>query len=180
MTTAIRLNSILVVLLLVNLALLAAPAASADSDVLSALRFEALRAGARERVTELPPDATAGAVEVAAESPASFEALADAWMTRRLANPRLSAEDRTVLRRWTRHAPAVWTEHHEFPGHAMPAFSIAERARALLTGDAVVRRAERLRADPDQLALLARQPALDPITLRAARLALAGLSDEAR
>lgn len=159
-----------------TLVLLAPTAFGADPDVLTAERFEALRAEARDRANALP---SAAAVESAAESPARFEALADAWMTRRFAEPRLSAADRSALRRWSRRAPLVWTEHHEFPNHAMPAFSIAERARVLLNRDAIVREADRLRADPERLAGLTRQPALAATTLRAARLALAELSADA-
>lgn len=150
-----------------------------SATVLSANQFEVLRNQARLALAQLPGDVPAATVDNAAETPAGFEALADAWMDQRIASRHLTPQDRSVLQRWSRHAPAVWIEHHEFPVHTMPAFAIAARARALLEFDEIRRRADQLLADPKRFKGLPELGALDQVTLRAAGLALAEISEDA-
>lgn len=85
------------------------------------------------------------------QHPALAEAVWSRWLDRVAAAPVLLDTERAALERLVDRAPVSWIEHHEAGLHAMPAFAVAERARALLDFDRRWRAAAALLDRPDRL-----------------------------
>lgn len=133
-------------------------------------RAAALLPVGRSNRMPLPPDVS---------DPALREAVLQLWLDRIAADPLLSDIERTTLQGLIDYSPSVWIEHHEAGGHAMPAFAVAMRARALLDFDQRAREANWLAERPG--ALLAQlQSAPGDDALAVAQLAIERLTPKQR
>jgi hypothetical protein len=134
-----------------------------------------------ERAGTMLPESRAHrpAVPPTVDDPALREAVLNQWLDRIAVDPVLNDAERAALQGLVDLQPRVWIQHHEAGGRAMPAFAVAQRARALLEFDRRWQNAGRLVEHPDAL-LDALRAAPDEDGLTIAALAIERLGPQQR